>query len=302
MAGEILSSSLRTRASAMKKKLAEWFLGEIPQNYPTDRLEGPQGFKKVRKQLEDEDRREVIVDGLRSRAYPSGLIVRGLRRGIVWLNYARIQVWIEEARDRMAFDVLHRDHRSLEEIATWRDHYHLLRFGYFALNLLVLPSLPSALRIALYFLNFLSGLLILDMLGGLAGAALVWYQKSVSTERTFVHSLVDYAEVILAFAGFYRVCGCLNAPNPDVLQALYFSTVAATTVGFGDIIPLNSTGVDAAGAHVPVSRLGLFLVIAQLALFVLFVLVFVNIFLGRSLNPHEQQKTGETRANGGNDA
>lgn len=122
--------------------------------------------------------------------------------------------------------------------------------------LLTLPLLGSGLRTALYVL---SGLLLLDMFGGLAGSALVWHKKSVSYERSFLNSLMNYAEVIVAFAGFYRVCGCLSAPKPDALQALYFSTVAATTVGFGDILPLNSTGVAANGSSLAVSHWGLFL-------------------------------------------
>src|SRR5438309_2023276 len=100
------------------KKLAEWFLGELPDQYPNERLRGRQGFGGVRTQLEDEDEREKLNGGLRHKAHPSGLVVRQVRRAIVRLNYARIQVWIDEVRDRMAFEVLGREHRSLEEIAT----------------------------------------------------------------------------------------------------------------------------------------------------------------------------------------
>jgi hypothetical protein len=74
-----------------------------------------------------------------------------------------------------------------------------------------------------------------------------------------------------------------------VLQALYFSTVASIIVGFGDIHSLNSTGVAGDGSRLPVNPWGLLLVIAQLTLAVLFLLVFVNIFLGRSLNPDNKQ-------------
>lgn len=269
----------RISSSAIMKSLSHWFLGELPVDYPKEQLRPHQGFTGVREQLKDEDKRQKMADGRKRMAYPSGLIVRWIRLAIVLLNYARIQVWIDHARDWMAFTVLKRERRTLEEIATWRDHYYLMRFGYFVTCLLVLPYIPPDLRAPLYLLSVL---LIVDMLGGLAGSALIWYKKSVSFERTFLISLMNYVEIIIAFAGLYRVCGCLNVSNPDVLQALYFSTVAATTVGFGDIVPLNSAARDPCGCPAPVSHLGLFLVIAQLGLFVLFVLVFVNVFLSRS--------------------
>ena len=103
----------------MNKKLAEWFLGELRSDYPADRLRGPQGFAHVREQLTDLDRIEIVRG-------PSGPIVRRVRRSIVQLNYVRIQVWIDSVRDWMAFTVLNRRRRSLEEIATWRDHYYLV--------------------------------------------------------------------------------------------------------------------------------------------------------------------------------
>ena len=138
------------------------------------------------------------------------------------------------------------------------------------------------------------------MLGGLAGAALVWQAQAVSHERRFVNSLFNYLEVIVAFAGFYRVCDCLNTQTPDVLQAIYFSTVVPTTLGFGDVLPLNSTGIDAKGDRVPASHVGLLLVIIQLAFFVLFVLVFVNTFLTRSLGPVSITQEGTSTENADN--
>lgn len=277
------------------KHLARWFLGELPSDYPEDRLRGPQGLKNLKKLLDDETARETIA-GHHIHGYPSGVIVRFVRRGILLFNYARLQFWIDEIRDWMAFSVLGRQHRTLEEIATWRDHYCLIEFAYFVISLIFLPSLPSSLQVVVLAL---SSLLLLDMLGGLAGSALVWHAKSVSYERSFVNSLFNYLEVIVAFAGFYRVCNCLNTGTTDPLQAVYFSVVVATTLGFGDIVPLNSTGTDAKGGHVPVSHLGMFLVIVQLGFFVLFVLVFVNTFLARSLSPASPSKQA---ANHDNDA
>jgi len=281
----------------VKEKVANWFLGDLPPNYPRERLEGPQGLKDLKAQLKDETRRETL-GGRVVPAYPAGIIVRLVRRAILWARVARIEFWVDQLRDWMAFTVLARKSRTIEEIATWRDHYFLLQFGYFIVALWLFPSLPSALTTVFYVL---SGLFLLDMLGALAGCALVWYEKSVSHERTFVLSLMNYAEVIVAFAGFYRACGCLNAPNPDMLQALYFSTVVATTLGFGDILPLNSTGLDARGCQVPVGHWGLLLVVGELAFTVLLVLVFVTTFLARSMNPTSTKREG-TPAEHGDDA
>ena len=55
----------------------------------------------------------------------------------------------------------------------------------------------------------------------------------------------------------------LNKPI-DPISALYFSVVATTTVGFGDICPGNT--------------LGYLLVISQLLVCVMFVVVFINYF------------------------
>lgn len=281
---------------SMMKKLAAWFLGDLPSDYPKSRLRGPQGRKNLRRLLQEETLRET-VGGRHVPGHPSGVIVRMVRRGILLFNYARLQFWIDELRDWMAFTVLGRESRSLEEIATWRDHFYLLEFAYFLVNLIFLPYLPTPIRTGFFLL---SSLLLLDMLGGLAGAALVWQAQAVSHERRFVNSLFNYLEVIVAFAGFYRVCDCLNTQTPDVLQAIYFSTVVATTLGFGDVLPLNSTGIDAKGDRVPASHVGLLLVIIQLAFFVLFVLVFVNTFLTRSLGPVSITQEGTSTENADN--
>src|SRR5438552_2648333 len=229
----------------MKKRLAEWFLRELPEGYPKDRLRTRQGFEEVRILLKKEDDREDMGNGLRSKAHPSGLIVRYVRRGIVWLCFTRPQVWIDSARDWMAFTILGRSGRTPEEIMTWRDHYFLFRSGYFIFVLIGFPYIHiSTLKVLLLFL---SGVWALEILGGMAGSALIWSSRSLSYERSFVTFLMAYADVIVAFAGYYRACDCLNVRNPDALQALYFSAVVASTVGLGDILPLNSTGIDARG-------------------------------------------------------
>lgn len=95
------------------------------------------------------------------------------------------------------------------------------------------------------------------------------HSAAVSYRRSLLLIFLHYAEVIFDFAVIYMAFGLLEgAVTP--LNALYFSVVANTTVGFGDIFAKNS--------------LGQAVVIAQLLISVLFIVVFVNYF--------SQQKNG----------
>jgi len=243
---------------------AEWFLGELPSDCPLRYLRKEQGKIQVRRLLDKEREREITS--------PSGPILNYTRRGIVWLNYLRIQFWIDHLRDQMAFRVLGRTHRTIIEIASWRDRYYVLRFWMFVFFLWFL-GLPSVSQLSKVAVCVVSLALVLDIFGGLAGSALVWHSESVSHQRNLLISLINYAEIVVAFAGFYRTCRCLNIEHPSLLQSLYFSTVVATTLGFGDIIPSSTVG-----------RL---LIIAQLFFFVIFLVVLVNILSARALTPSD---------------
>ena len=260
-------------------------MGDLPQDYPSSRLNRGQGLEEVRSHLENEKARSIVAYGITNRAHPSGPIVWYVRHIIIYLCFIRIQFLIDWARDWMAFRVLDRKYRTTEEIATWRDRYQIVRFLYFVIAVLALPHLPWMLK---WLVNILTGLYIVDILGGVAGSALVWPQRSLDHERSFLTAITSYAQIVVAFAGFYRMCGCLNITDPDTLQALYFSTVVATTLGFGDVVPRNSTGVDACGHHVPICHVGLLLVISQLVVQVLFLVLFVGIFMGRVPKPPDK--------------
>ena len=90
---------------------------------------------------------------------------------------------------------------------------------------------------------FATGVIIyclLDMLLYVAGTALLAdiYEPPLSSVRSVVLALANYAESMVGFAGLYRLWGGLSLNPLCPVQALYFSVVTATTVGFGDIHPL----------------------------------------------------------------
>jgi hypothetical protein len=86
---------------------------------------------------------------------------------------------------------------------------------------------------------------------------------AVSYRRALVLIFLHYAEVVFDFAVIYMAYDLLNRPM-DVITAVYFSLVATTTVGFGDICAKNSAGQ--------------IVVMSQLAVCVVFIVVFINYF------------------------
>jgi hypothetical protein len=86
---------------------------------------------------------------------------------------------------------------------------------------------------------------------------------SLSYHRAILLLLLNYMEVAFDFAVIYMGLGLLNeALNP--VSAVYFSIVASTTVGFGDIHAVGSAGQ--------------LVVVAQLMICLAFVIVFINYF------------------------
>jgi hypothetical protein len=86
---------------------------------------------------------------------------------------------------------------------------------------------------------------------------------AVSYRRSLLLIFLHYAEVAFDFAVIYMAFDLLNRPM-DVVTALYFSIVATTTVGFGDITAKNTAGQ--------------LVVMSQLLVCVVFIIVFINYF------------------------
>lgn len=98
------------------------------------------------------------------------------------------------------------------------------------------------------------------------------HSAAISYRRSLLLIFLHYAEVVADFAVIYLSFGLLNQPLSAV-SALYFSMVATTTVGFGDITAK--------------AGIGQLVVMAQLAVCVVFIVVFVNYF---SQRPQEEVK------------
>jgi hypothetical protein len=89
------------------------------------------------------------------------------------------------------------------------------------------------------------------------------HSAAVSYRRSLLLIFLHYAEVAFDFAVIYMGFDLLNRAM-DPLTAVYFSIVATTTVGFGDICAKNSAGQ--------------LVVMAQLSVCVVFIIVFINYF------------------------
>jgi len=147
-------------------------------------------------------------------------------------------------------------------LATYRDLFHVARTYVLvlALSSSVHPPHKWAVYVALY--------LLAEIVQKPIATVLVWSSRVIHPERSVVVALWSYAESILAFATLYLQCQCLNRFLNSATQALYFSAVTATTVGYGDIHPEDVRGEQ--------------LVLAQLAVSLLYVLFALNILLSRA--------------------
>jgi len=89
------------------------------------------------------------------------------------------------------------------------------------------------------------------------------HSASVSYHRSILLLFLHYMETALDFAAVYIAFDLLSEPL-NWVSAVYFSVVANTTVGFGDIHARGSAGQS--------------VVIVQLLICVLFIILFINYF------------------------
>lgn len=90
------------------------------------------------------------------------------------------------------------------------------------------------------------------------------FSKPRSYKRSMLLLFFNYLEMVLAFAVLYSCDNYLNKPFHHWFDSIYFSTVTASTIGFGD--------------YYPVKTFGKFLVSSQSLLVLMYVVLFLNFF------------------------
>lgn len=172
----------------------------------------------------------------------------------------------------MLFPVIHIDqllHWFLPRLSTdrrfltsYRDLYHVLRTYILYLGLFYYSDHKWVEFIALYF--------IAEIVHGAVATFLVWSARVIHPARSVIVAFWSYVESILAFAIIYLRHPCWFKEPLSATKALYFSTVTATTTGYGDITPINDDGYQLVLCHIAVS--------------VLFILLVFNALLSRIYN------------------
>jgi hypothetical protein len=90
------------------------------------------------------------------------------------------------------------------------------------------------------------------------------FSKPRSYKRSMLLLFFNYLELVFGFAVLYSFANEFNKPFTHWFDAIYFSTVTASTIGYGDFYPINP--------------LGKFLVSVQSTLVLMFVVLFLNFF------------------------
>lgn len=90
------------------------------------------------------------------------------------------------------------------------------------------------------------------------------FSKPRSYKRSMLLLFLNYLEIVFAFAVLYSCGNYLNKPFNNWFDAIYFSIITSSSIGYGDFYP--------------VTTFGKVLVIAQALLFLFFVVLFLNFF------------------------
>ncbi|MEO8066484.1 MAG: potassium channel family protein [Flavobacteriales bacterium] len=97
---------------------------------------------------------------------------------------------------------------------------------------------------------------------------LIFASDTFSTPRSYRRGtlllLLNYLEVVLAFAVIYAAGQHLNLPLTHWAEAVYFSFSTSSTIGFGDFYPVTNTG-----------RM---LVVLQSLFYLSYIVLFINFF------------------------
>lgn len=141
-----------------------------------------------------------------------------------------------------------------------------------ALDLYVLLKVTFPLLILIYHwqsYHFVIGIMVYVLLETvLYIPTLIFASDMFSKPRSYKRSMLllflNYMEIIFAFAVLYSCGNYLNKPFEHWFDAIYFSTITSSTIGYGDFYP--------------VTTFGKMLTSAQALLFLFFVILFLNFF------------------------
>lgn len=90
------------------------------------------------------------------------------------------------------------------------------------------------------------------------------FSKPRSYRRSMLLLFFNYLEIVFAYAVFYSCGDYLNKPFKYWFDAVYFSIITSSSIGYGD--------------YFPVETMGKFLVSTQALLFLFFIVLFLNFF------------------------
>lgn len=93
------------------------------------------------------------------------------------------------------------------------------------------------------------------------------YSKPRSYRRSVILVMINYFEIVLDFAVLYYALVTFNTPLKSKLDAIYFSFVSSSTIGYGDFYPVDN--------------LGKILVIFQSVIFIMLIILFINFFTNK---------------------
>lgn len=90
------------------------------------------------------------------------------------------------------------------------------------------------------------------------------FSRPRSYKRSMLLLFFNYLEIVLAYAVLYANGNYLNKPFTHWFDAVYFSIITSSSIGYGD--------------YFPITTMGKFLVSTQALLFLFFVVLFLNFF------------------------
>jgi len=90
------------------------------------------------------------------------------------------------------------------------------------------------------------------------------FSKPRSYKRSMLLLFFNYLEIVFGYAIFYSCGDYLNKPFQNWFDAVYFSIITSSSIGYGDFYP--------------VTTIGKFLVSTQALLFLFFIVLFLNFF------------------------